>query len=326
MHSGFGSYLLVWCGLTASLLAPTPLKAQAGTVPPFQITSIQVQGGVATLSINSATGCVYTLQGSEYSQGYWDDLISKPGNSGVLAFTSMVSSSFYYYRVVGVTAANLSLFPSGPVLGSGAASLPDAVVLSPYGLDISPVSTGSSPYSIVLSGTLPNGISATVVNNHTAAALLRLSSASSGLVTGQRSQFIVSVTDGAGTNYSRSYDLRVIAGPPEILTTQITLKSGAAANFIMAETNGTPPFNWSLISGPLPGGVTFSNSILSGTPSADASELNETGLYTNLIRITDGFTDRVTGRLRPRSSCAQVTTLVRLSYELNIVASRPDGP
>jgi hypothetical protein len=65
---------------------------------------------------------------------------------------------------------------------------------------------------------------------------------------------------------------------------------------------------------------------LTGTPTAAASETNEIGLYTNVLQVTDSFTDRVTGKLRPRSASTPVTTLVRLSYELNIVASRVNGP
>lgn len=325
---GFWGRLFFCFWLTGWLFQPGYVMAQTGTVPPFRILAALVQNEAINFNINSATGCVYTLQRSDGAQGYWEDLASQAGTGGVLAFTDTFSfiSTFHCFRIAGVSAASLNLFPSGPLLGSGAVSLPDAVVLSPYSLDISPVSTGTGPYAIALSGMLPEGISATVFSNHTDGARLQLSSAGTQLTAGQRMQFTVNVSDASGTNYSRIYDLRVVDDLPQILTSQVTLKTGAAANVGLLQTNGTAPFTWSLIAGPLPDGVTFTNGILSGTPTANASERNETGLYTNLLQISDSFTDRVTGRLRARSSCASVTTLVRLSYELNIVAGRPDGP
>jgi hypothetical protein len=297
-------------------------------VLPFRISSIQANAAVINLSVNSATGCVYTLQGSDTSQTYWDELSSQPGNGGVLGFTAALgSSSIYLYRVAAIPAANLTLFPSGPRLSSGPISLADAFALNPYHVDISPVSTGTGPYNVQFSGSLPVGMQETIISNQTANALCRVSSAGTGLVADQRVQFTVSVTDAKNAMVSRAYDLRVIAPPPAILSSNLILKTGATTNAALVGTNGTAPVRWSLASSDLPGGISFStNGTFSGTPTADASERYETGLYTNVVLLTDSCTDRITGLPHPRITAATISTLVRLSFELNLVAGRADGP
>jgi hypothetical protein len=135
------------------------------------------------------------------------------------------------------------------------------------------------------------------------------------------------VKDATGATNTRSYDLRVVAAPPNLLASQVVLKSGQATNAALPAANGTGALSWTLVSGSVPAGISFlTNGVLSGTPTADASELNETGLYTNLVQVADSFTDRVTGQPRPRISSGTVTELVRLSYSLNIHVLRTDGP
>ena len=107
---------------------------------------------------------------------------------------------------------------------------------------------------------------------------------------------------------------------------QVTLKTGAETNLVLAATNGTAPLNWTVLSGALPAGIALSTAgAIMGNPTEDASELNEDGLYTNLFQVTDSFIDRVAGRSSSRSSCGTITTLVRLSYR-NLILNRPKGP
>jgi hypothetical protein len=54
-----------------------------------------------------------------------------------------------------------------------------------------------------------------------------LSSTGTNLVAGQRRQLTVTVTDATGSNYSHSYNLRVIPAPPVLLTIQGTLNRAA---------------------------------------------------------------------------------------------------
>jgi hypothetical protein len=113
---------------------------------------------------------------------------------------------------------------------------------------------------------------------------VRLSSDGTNLSFGQRRQFTVSVTDFAGTNWNRTYDVRVIGPGPTILTSQLTLKAGQLVDIALAATNDSAPFSWSILSGALPDGISLSpGGSVQGTPSPDAAEVGETGLYTNVI-------------------------------------------
>ena len=318
--------LMVWCALC--LLAQGSLPAQTDpVVPPFHILSIALQNQRATININSATGSVYALQTSDVLQTYWTDLTNRPGNGAALGFDTPLNDSRIFYRVAGFPPNRLTLLPASPLLSPGETSLPDATVGIPYTAEISPATTGKAPYDLQFSGSVPDGVSATVTSNNSSNAALRLTSTGTNLVAGQRRQLTVSVTDASGSNYIHLYDLRIISPPPAILTTQLTLKSGAATNILLTATNGTTPLNWTIISGPLPDGIALSAAgTLNGTPTDAASELNEDGLYTNVFQVADSFTDRVTGKTLPRTSCGTITTLVRLSYYRNLILSRPNGP
>jgi hypothetical protein len=79
--------------------------------------------------------------------------------------------------------------------------------------------------------------------------------------------------------------------------------------------------------GDLPAGVSLSpGGVLTGSPTAEAAEFDETGLYTIMIQVSDSHTGRVTGAAAPRTATKAITQRVRLSYHLNIWADRPDGP
>src|SRR6185436_4392822 len=74
-------------------------------------------------------------------------------------------------------------------------------------------------------------------------------------------------------------------------------------------------------------GVSLSSTgVLSGTASEDDAEFQETGRFTNRVRLADSLTDRVTGAPRPRFATNTVVTLVRLSYFLNLWSERNTGP
>lgn len=294
-------------------------------IPTFGITSFGVQSNVVNVAINSSTGGVYSLQALDDLQNYWVEIANKRGNGSSLNFSDLKSGSARFYRVAGLPNSKLNLYPSIPKLGSGAVSLPDAVAGTSHSIDISPVGTGSGPYALALSNPLPDGVSFTIISNNTLNALVRLAASGIDLVTGQRKQFTVAVTDNSGTNFSRVYDLRVVAPPPVILNNFIVSKANSATN-IALNVNGVGPLTWSLLSGAIPGGMGFTNGVYAGTPTPDAAELNETGLYTNVIRVTDSFTDRVTGQSKPRTNIQTVTHRVRLSYRWNLFAARPNSP
>jgi hypothetical protein len=317
----------LWVCLATALLQGLVLSAGMNPPPAFKIVAFGVQDGGFNVRISSATGGVYALQASDDIQGYWTEIAHQPGNGGTLSFLDPTESPARFFRVAGLPRATLALFPSVPLLSSGAVSLPDATVGSDYSIDLSPGSTGTAPYNLQLSNAPLGGLSASVISNNTGNALVRLNSTGTNLIGDQRSQFTVTVGDAAGTTLSRLYDIRVVAPAPEILTSQIVLKAGATTNLTLASTNGTRPLVWSLVSGRVPAGVSFfPNRSFGGTPTADAAESNETGLYTNVIQVADSYTDRVTGQPKNRTTSQTVAQRIRLSYRLNILPDRPGGP
>jgi hypothetical protein len=319
----------VWGCVAAILFGAGPAMAGTNAVPAFKVVSFGLDSGVLTASVNSATGCVYSLQAASGSRGYWTELARRSGDGGTISFAAPATTSpaVFFFRVAGYPADTLSLFPSIPILSSGAVSLPDAMVGAQYSVDLSPGATGEGPYDLQISNAPPAGIVVDVISNNTANALARVTASGANLTGGQRGQFTLTARDASGQSFGRVYDLRVIAPPPQILTTQIVFKAGASTNAAIASAYGTAPLAWTRLSGSVPPGLSFSsNGAFSGLPTAAAAETNETGLYTNVVQVADSYTDRVTGQSEPRSTAQAITQLVRLSYRLNILAKRPGGP
>ncbi len=117
-----------------------------------------------------------------------------------------------------------------------------------------------------------------------------------------------------------------ITPAPELPAESLMLKAGESVEVKLQAIGGTEPFSW-FVDGVLPAGLSLSeDGVLSGTPTADAAEHNENGRYANRIIVQDSFTDPFTGRTAARRATNTINTLVRLSYLLNIRATRPNGP
>jgi hypothetical protein len=213
------------------------------------------------------------------------------------------------------------------LLTSGAVSLPDAVAGSAYLQAITVDGGGPGGFTLELSGDLPPGVTFTVAGNGTPEAMLHLMAEGAGLVAGERREFAVSVTGAGERTATRSYNLRVVAPPPVIEVDTIELKAGEAVDRVLASVHGDGPLTWIAPAASLPEGVSLAaDGTLSGTPTAAAAEANETGLFTIEVEVADSHTDRVTNDPAPRTATKVVTILVRLSYQLNLRASRAGGP
>jgi hypothetical protein len=308
--------------LIAILAAFVALDTSAAT-----LSSPSVSGGQFSFLYDSSPDQLLTVQAAEKPDGTWTDLISRRGTGTALSFTTAASNNQRFFRVRATAFHELALEPSAPTLASGAISLPDAVAAASYRETISTLQNGVPPYTLQVLGTLPDGLGATVLSNGTPNAQISITTNGLPLTVGQRLQFAISATDAAGTNISRAFNIRVVAAPPKILTTLVTLKAGVSAGAAMEADGGEGLLKWEIVSGPKPKGVALTSSgIFLGSPEADDAEFQLTGRFTNEVRVTDSFTDRVTGLPAPRSTTSLLVQNIKLSFQQNIFGETSLGP
>ena len=113
----------------------------------------------------------------------------------------------------------------------------------------------------------------------------------------------VQVTDALGVTTTNTYTL-VVAAPPTITPQSLPSTSdGASYDQTITTTGGTAPLSWTVVSGALPSGLTFTptgtTDVISGTVSATAPQ----GTYTVTLTVTD--TNHVTSA--PQSFSLVVT-------------------
>ncbi len=240
---------------------------------------------------------------------------------------------------------SLTLTPDGPLVkNTQNVSLGDAKLNSSFSATISPrigsTPSGVPPYTIAIAGGQTHtGITATIQNNGTENA--QVSIAGTPTASGElgRRQIAIQVTDAASTTVTRTYDLRLIEPDPTLspgTTSPHTLagtKAGASYAQTFSVTGGTPPFDWAIVTGTIPAGTSFAEgsgnattATLSGTVSADAAERNENGVHTFTVSVSDSHTDPATEDPAPRTVQRTYNLDVRLSYRLNIFATRANGP
>lgn len=289
--------------------------------------SPSIRSGVVSFSFETASNQVAVVQATPSLATGWVDLTNYAGAGGLLTFSAAAAASQQFFRVaLQERAGLLGLLPNTPVLTNGDVSLPDAMVGSAYLQTVSAGKSGRPPYTLAVSGSPPDGVAVVLTNNASGEAAALVFAAGSVLSAGQRRQFEISVTDGAGVAATRRYDLRVIPPPPGLDPAELVLKAGEVANKPLPMSGGMGINSWSMLSGTLPQGILIQDGLIVGTPTAGAAELNELGRYTNVVELSDAFTDRVTGALTPRKSTNNLTIQVRLSYGRNIRASRAGGP
>jgi len=283
--------------------------------------------GHITFASDTASGQLITLQSAPAVTGPWTDSSYYLGAGNPINFAIGVAGSQRFFRVRVTPATALELTPKTPLLPSQAVSLPDVEAGAPYLERVTAGLSGLPPYTLQLSGTALDGVTLSVISNGTANATVRVATSGAGVAAGQRRQFTVSATDSAGANVARTYDVRAISPAPVILSTSVLMKAGAASSVPLTVTNGTGPLAWSLISGPMPEGISFSGAgVLSGVPITAAAEFLERGRHTNLVRVVDSHTDRLTGAPAPRAVTKMVVMQVRLSWKDNLWADRVGGP
>jgi hypothetical protein len=167
-------------------------------------------------------------------------------------------------------------------------SLPVATVDLPYNGTINTIGA-TGPFTwIVLSGSLPLGL--TLSNSDTASVNITGTPTTAGTST-----VTIQVTDAAGTPISRTFTITVNP-PPALTITTTSLPSGTVGTpypssasptgFTLQASFGTPPYKWSIVSGTgsLPAGLSLSSSgLISGTPMT-------AGTSTFTVRVQDSAT------------------------------------
>jgi hypothetical protein len=149
--------------------------------------------------------------------------------------------------------------------------LPTGAVGSFYSQTV-PVTGGKPPYSWALTGNLPNGLAL---------------DASTGVISGTplsagNKNFGIAVTDNNGTTYSRAISITI--NPALSISTSSLLDNyvGSAYSQNLMASGGLPPYNWQVVNGTLPAGLS-----LNANTGAITGSLSTVGSITFSVRVTD---------------------------------------
>jgi putative Ig domain-containing protein len=147
-------------------------------------------------------------------------------------------------------------------------TLPAGSLTQPYSVQMNAISGPGNYVWSLASGTLPSG----------------LTLSAGGLISGTPTtaatySFTVRVTSGTATD-TRSFSLPVAAAVVVTTTSLPGATVGTSYSSSLAATGGTRSYVWSIASGTLPAGLTFSGGKVSGTPTTGGSQ-------TLVFRATD---------------------------------------
>lgn len=165
-----------------------------------------------------------------------------------------------------------------PAISIGPSTLPDGTVGVAYSSTLTG-SGGVAPYNFsLLSGSLPIGMS------FSSAGTLSGTPATAGTY-----NFTIAVQDAHAQSASRAYSLTISAATLVLSPASLPgATAGVAYSQTLTTSGGTAPYAYSLLSGALPAGVSFSSAgTLSGTPTV-------VGTYNFTVRSTDSFASSVT--------------------------------
>ncbi len=267
-QTGSQSYTL---DINAALTITTPSPLPDGIAGTSYSQTLAVTGGVSPYTWSVVTGALPAGISLNVSNG---TVSGTPTTANAFAFTVQVVDK---NRLSASKAFTLTVQASTPPLAiTTSPTLAGGVVGVSYSQSIS-ASGGTTPYTwSVTAGSLPPGLSL---------------DASSGSITGTPSSantfsFTVQVKAANGATASKAFTLTIAAGTPKLTITSTsplpggTVQTGYSQS--LTASGGTPPYNWSVISGALPDGLGLNSAggVIAGTPA-------KAGTFPFTVRVTD---------------------------------------
>lgn len=250
--------------VSAPTISFNPATVPDGTAGTAYNATANAEGGVAPYSYSLLAGALPI--GMSFSSAGVLSGVPRSDGSFSLTIRATDANGQAGQQVFTFTIAPATLVVSPATLPGGTAGVAYSQSLSTSG--------GIAPYSYsILSGSLPVG----------------MSFSSAGVFSGTpvvAGTYNVSIrsTDDAGYNATVAYS--IVIGAPTIAITPTTLPDGVFGtpyNASLVASGGTAPYSFSLLSGSLPVGMSFSSAgAFAGTPSVPGS-------YSFVVRATDAL-------------------------------------
>ncbi|WP_321472203.1 Ig domain-containing protein [uncultured Paludibaculum sp.] len=250
-------------GAVVSGLTISPSSLPGGSLGVFYSQTLTASGGTAPYIFSLFSGTLPS--GINIASG--GNLSGTPISSGSFVFTIRVVDS------VGTAALQLYTISIGSTIQINTPSpLPTGSVNVFYSQTLSG-GGGTAPYSwSISSGSLPTGMVFSTVGT-----------ISGTPTSGGTYVFVVRLADATGASTTQSYTLTINGGVT--ITTPSPLPDGSVGSsyFLTFGANGgTGPYNWSVVSGAMPPGLSLATSgALTGVPSTQ-------GQYQFVVKILDG--------------------------------------
>ena len=283
-------------GVVNTAYTGVTIMATGGTAPrTFSVLTGSLPPG---LSLNAASGAITGTPTTAGTSNFTIRATATAGGVGDKAFVLRINNP------IGIV--------SGPNLPNGTQGATYSQVLTGSG--------GETPYVwSIISGSLPNGLS------------LSVATISGTTTTTGTFNFTVRITDSAIPTQTTTKAMTIVVAALTI-TNASPLPVGATAtpySQTLAAINGTAPYTFSTISGSLPAGLSLSNGVISGSPTA-------TGTSNFTIRVVDSSTPMVNAQkafslvivptLTISTLSPMTTALMSIPYSQTLTATGGTGP